>query len=285
MSHAPYHLDHPTKWTSNVVFASPHSGTSYSRDFIEKSVLSAHMLRSSEDAFVDRLFCNVTDFGAVLMRATYPRAWLDLNRREDELDPALIEGLHSVGANPRILSGLGVVPRVVAGGRSIYHGKISASEAAQRVETVWRPYHDRLEQLLAQTKQRFGASLLIDCHSMPRDALKSARTPNGKRPQIVLGDRYGASCSREIYHHVEEALRDAGFEVARNMPFAGAYIAQQYGHPVRHQHAVQIEIDRSLYMNEATIEPNADFDAVKMALTQACKTIIDYGIKTPLAAE
>lgn len=286
MNKVPYRLCRPEKRTSCVVFSSPHSGCDYPSDMMKRSVLDPFALRSSEDAYVDRLFSDTPSYGATFLNATYPRAWVDLNRRSDELDPALIDSVLGRGLNARVLSGLGVIPRVVAGGRAIYSGKLTRAEADVRIAQVWQPYHLMLETLLRETKTLFGQALLVDCHSMPREALKQVKTPKGVRPEIVIGDRYGASASSALVDGVEAAFRAEGFEVLRNVPFAGAYISQHYGRPRQHQHCVQIEIDRSLYMDEKTLIPLSAFDDVKQRLSGAARRItqLDAG-RLPLAAE
>lgn len=286
MSKVPYRLRRPEKRTSFVVFSSPHSGCEYPTEMLERSVLSPQALRSSEDAYVDRLFEDTPNYGAAFLNAIYPRAWVDLNRRSDELDPALIESVLGRGLNARVLSGLGVIPRVVAGGRAIYSGKLTRAEADLRVAQVWQPYHLMLETLLRETKALFGQVLLVDCHSMPREALKQAKTSTGARPEIVIGDRYGASASGALVDGIEAAFRAEGFEVLRNVPFAGAYISQHYGRPAQRQHCVQIEVDRSLYMDEKTLMRTEAYGDVKHALNGAARRIAQLGAgRLPLAAE
>lgn len=286
MSIAPYRLKRPIKRTSCVVFSSPHSGRAYPREMLDTSVLDSLALRSSEDAYVDRLFDAAPLCGAAMLSAVFPRAWVDLNRRHDEFDPALIEDVSQSGPNPRISSGLGVIPRVVAGGRCIYRGKISRAEAEQRVQSVWRPYHQILETLLTETRALFGQAVLLDCHSMPREALRNARAPSGQRPEIVIGDRFGASASPNVIAEVESVFRGEGFVVARNVPFAGAYITQHYGRPSQGRHAVQVEVDRTLYMDEKTLMQNDGYADVKDALDRVTRRIAAYGAEQmPLAAE
>lgn len=272
-----YNLDRPKQLTSAVVFASPHSGNDYPDWFLRRSILNARSIRSSEDAFVDRLFEAVTDFGAPFLKAGAPRAFVDYNRSPDELDPALIAGIKAVGNNPRVASGLGVIPRVVSNARPIYRGKLRVDEAENRLQNYWHPYHRALQGLLDESRKEFGRAILIDCHSMPHEALESARLKNGKRPEIVLGDRFGASAHPEFVDEIEAAFESVGFSVSRNTPFAGAYVTQHYGRPSRHQHAIQIEIDRSLYMNEARIEPSADFEAFRDRLNIVIAQIASVG--------
>ncbi|WP_171126126.1 MULTISPECIES: N-formylglutamate amidohydrolase [unclassified Ruegeria] len=286
MQNTAYVLDLPAKRTSCVVFSSPHSGRNYPQSLLQRTVLSRDVIRSSEDAFVDQLFSPAAECGAPLISATKPRAYLDLNRSAEELDPALIEGARRQGHNPRVTSGLGVIPRVVANGRAIYRGKLTMDEARLRIDTCWRPYHARLKSLLKESLDSFGQAILIDCHSMPHEAVAMAGTNSTRRPQIVLGDRFGASASPEIVDRIEAAFVSAGLTVARNAPFAGAYVTQTYGRPGRNQHAIQIEIDRSLYMDETRITPNANFAPFRETLRQVIMEISQIGDESVrLAAE
>lgn len=246
----------PRRTLSGVVFASPHSGRDYPAALIERTILSLRQLRSSEDAFVDRLAFAAPDLGAPLMAALIPRAYVDFNRAADELDPALIEGMASVVVNARVRAGLGVVPRVVAGARAIYSGKIPRAEVDRRIAAHWQPYHEAIDALMTEAMTDHGRAVLIDLHSMPSEALDQMRV----RPQIVLGDRFGASCAPDIMAAVARAFQAEGFTVAQNKPFAGAYIAQAHGRPAEGRHVVQVEIDRGLYMDEARICPRPDFD-------------------------
>lgn len=286
MSPNAYELLHPKQRVSCVVFASPHSGRAYSDRFLNESILDKHTIRSSEDAFVDQLFAAAADFGAPFLMAGAPRAFLDLNRSLDELDPALIHGVSKQGHNPRVASGLGVIPRVVANGRAIYSGKLDKVEAERRITLFWRPYHQQLQKLLDEANQRFGQAVLVDCHSMPHEAMDGIVRSGLTRPQIVLGDRFGAAAGGEVVDRIEAAFVAAGFVVARNTPFAGAYITQAYGRPSKGQHAVQVEIDRALYMDERRIEPNSDFETVKRRLQGVIAEISEIGMqRRPLAAE
>ncbi len=283
---AAYELTLPEQTTTSVVFASPHSGRDYAPEFLRRTILDERTIRSSEDAFVDLLFDKAPAFGAPLLAARAPRAFVDLNRSADELDPALIEGIRRSAHNPRVSSGLGVIPRVVANGRAIYRGKLTMREAEARLRDHWRPYHDALDTLMAATRRRFGEAVLIDCHSMPHEALDSVVHPDGLRPDIVLGDRFGAAAGSDVVERVEAAFAAAGLKVVRNAPFAGAFSAQRYGRPSQGQHVVQIEIDRSLYMNEKTIRPNANFKAFRTILASVVAELTDIGrAAAPLAAE
>jgi len=243
-------------------------------------------IRSSEDAFVDYLFAAAPRFGAPLITATLPRAYVDLNRAADELDPALVIGAQRRGANPRVSAGLGVIPRVVAEGRAIRSGKIPLREALKRLRQTYHPYHDMLQSLLERQKGAFGHAILFDCHSMPHDALTSAPLVRGRRPDVILGDRFGAACGRWVIEAAADLFAAAGFVVARNAPFAGGYITQHYGRPSRNVHALQIEIDRSLYMNEQQMTLRSDVDSVLRRLEAVQAGLADLGSAQPaLAAE
>ncbi len=286
MSQDAYNLILPDQPTSSVVFASPHSGHDYPWSFLRQTVLDKNVIRSSEDAFVDRLFDCAPEFGAPFLVAGAPRAFVDLNRSPDELDPALIEGVEKRGHNPRVASGLGVIPRVVANGRAIYRGKLSQDEVQRRITDYWQPYHNMLQDLLDQAHTHHGKAILVDCHSMPHEAMDGIARSGARRPEIVLGDRFGAAASGDVIDRIESAFASAGFVVTRNTPFAGAYITQAYGRPSRHQHAVQIEIDRAIYMNEQLIRPNNNFKAFRASLRNVIAEIAEIGqARMPLAAE
>lgn len=286
MPRSAYEIVYPTKRTTSVVFASPHSGRDYPARFLKRTMLDQHSIRTSEDAFVDRLFDGATQVGAPFLKAGAPRAFVDLNRSADELDPALIEDVKGGGHNPRIASGLGVIPRVVANGRIIYSGKIPLEEAQARISGYYLPYHAALQRLLDESRRLFGEAILIDCHSMPHEAVDGVARSGKPRPEVVLGDRFGAAADSDIVDRIETAFLRAGLKVARNAPFAGAYITSHYGRPSRRQHAVQIEIDRSLYMNEQLIRPNNNFDAFRTLMQQVTAEVAEIGAQPQrLAAE
>lgn len=286
MQNEAFTLYSPVRRDTSVIFSSPHSGRDYSAAFLGTSVLDPQVIRSSEDAFVDDLFRAAPDHGAPLIAARAPRAFIDLNRAVDELDPGVIEGVARSPHNPRVASGLGVIPRVVAGGRAIYSGKLTLAEAEDRLHRHWRPYHGALKQLTEQAHLEFGKAVLIDCHSMPHEAIESHARPGAPHPQVVLGDRFGAAAGRDVIDRIEAAFVRAGLRVSRNAPFAGAYITQAFGRPSRGYHVVQVEIDRALYMDEARIIPSPGFDAFRALLTGVIAEIAEIGrIALPLAAE
>jgi len=284
--HPAYRLLSPSEPTTSVVVASPHSGRHYPRSFLRSSMLDERSIRSSEDAFMDMLVEAAPELGAPLLAAEYPRAYIDLNRSADELDPGVIDGVGRVVQTPRISSGLGVIPRVVANGRAIYRGKLGRAEADERIERIWHPYHQELDRLMQGAHDRFGEAVILDFHSMPHEALDSVARPGARRPEVVLGDRFGASARGDLVDALETAFLQAGLVVSRNAPFAGAYVTQRYGRPMRGWHAVQIEIDRSLYMNERLIRPNGNFDNVRRIVTSVIARAIEATPGAmPLAAE
>ena len=270
-----------------VVFSSPHSGRAYPSDLLSASRLTALELRRSEDAFVERLFAAAPRHGAPLIHALAPRAYVDLNRGAEELDPALIEGVRAAGLNPRLAAGLGVIPRVVAEGVAIYAGRLTREAATERLRRWYRPYHDALQALLAEAREATGEAVLIDCHSMPSDALRAAPRVRGRRPEVILGDRFGVSAAPRVMAEAEAAFAEAGFVVARNTPFAGGFITQKYGRPARGAHAVQVEIDRGLYLDEARVEPGPGFAALVAALEPVIARLAAMRPEAPaaLAAE
>jgi N-formylglutamate deformylase len=261
---SPYALLMPAEQTAPVVFASPHSGRNYRADFVQAARLDAKGLRRSEDSFVDELFAGVPGTGAPLLCATFPRAYCDPNREPWELDPAMFADDLPSWVNTtsaRVGAGLGTLARVVATGESIYRDKLPFSEAEYRVRSCWTPYHDRLAALLEQTRARFGACLLIDCHSMP------ANGGRGTAPDMVLGDAHGTACSGRVTSLVEQTLTSMGYAVRRNDPYAGGYVTRHYGRPREGVHALQIEIARSLYMDEACFARRPGFASLQTNLT------------------
>ncbi|MER2510509.1 N-formylglutamate amidohydrolase [Amaricoccus sp.] len=272
-----FQLYPPETRGSCAIFNSPHSGADYAGAFRGVTLLVPAQIRSSEDAFVDELFLAAPRRGAPLLAANVPRACVDLNRAPDDLDPALISGASRRFLNPRIAAGLGVIPRVVAEGRPIMQGKLPLAEAQRRLNQYWYPYHERLRALIAESRAAFGMAILFDCHSMPRDALISTGGPWGRRPNIVLGDRFGAACDRWLVDAATEIFTAAGFVVARNAPFAGGYITQTYGRPTQGTQALQIEIDRGIYMDETRVTRGPDFEEVRAKITEAIASLAALG--------
>lgn len=268
----------PRERTVPLVFASPHSGRDYPADFVAASKLDPQTLRRSEDSFVNELFASVVEHGAPLLAARFPRAFVDPNREPYELDPSMFSGPLPPSANirsQRVAAGLGTIAKVVASGSEIYDGKLPVSEIDRRIGRYYRPYHRRLAALVEECQALFGWSLLVDCHSMPSIGGPMDRDVGLSRVDVVLGDCYGASCAPEITKVVEEGLCARGYRVVRNTPYAGGYTTRHYGQPRHGSHALQIEINRALYMDEFRHEKlpafnqlAADLDGVVAALAE-----------------
>ena len=252
-----YELAAPVRQTVAGLFASPHSGSDYRDDFLAQSRLDPVALRRSEDAFVDEIFQAAPRSGAPLLKALFPRAFVDPNREPWELDPAMFSGplpSYVNSRSPRVAAGLGTIARVVANGEEIYGRKLDFAEAARRIEQFYRPYHAALQGLIERTRERFGWCFLIDCHSMPSIGGPMDRDPGMRRVDFVLGDCHGASCGPALVETVESYLAGLGYVVTRNLPYAGGYVTRHYGRPERGVHALQIELNRALYMDEERIE-------------------------------
>lgn len=272
-----------------LVFSSPHSGDVYPASFLEQTRLDALSLRRSEDAHVDALFAGASGVGAPLLRALFPRAYLDLNREPYELDPRMFDGALPEFANTRSLrvaAGLGTIPRVVADAREIYAGRLKVEEALERVETLYKPYHSALRALMERARRRFGVGVLIDCHSMPsahaRDVSAASRGER-RRVDFVIGDRFGASCAPGIVELIEDRLRALGYSVQRNRPYAGGFITEHYGKPSLGFHAVQIEISRGLYMDEASLARNGRFATIAAHLSEIVRDLAREALADDLA--
>jgi N-formylglutamate amidohydrolase len=258
----PFAVFAPTRRTAPFVFASPHSGRLYPSSFVAASRLGPIGLRRSEDAFVDELFMGVVECGAPLIAARFPRAYLDVNRSPGELDASMFDaplGVTSDPAGPRVQAGLGVIPRIVRDGAEIYRARLAASEAGERLEKLYHPYHTALSRLIEETHAQFGFAVLVDCHSMPSAAAA---------PDVVLGDRYGISAGASLMRAAERMFERHGFSIARNSPYAGGYTTHLYGRPARGVHALQVEINRSLYLDEERVARGTKFAEVQMRIAR-----------------
>src|SRR5882672_7065589 len=255
----PFEILEPAEWQGPVVFNSPHSGNIYPRAFLASARLDLSQLRRSEDSFVDALFTGVVERGFPLMRAHFPRCYVDVNREPYELDPRMFDGRLPSFANTRsmrVAGGLGTVERVVGDAQEIYDQRIPIDDALRRIEGLYKPYHRALRRLLTRVHRDFGAAMLVDCHSMPSTAGTKDDRP---RADIVLGDRYGTSCVPIVAEEIEATFRDLGYAVSRNKPYAGGFITEHYGNPAAGLHSIQIEINRALYMDERRYERSASF--------------------------
>lgn len=253
----PYEILRPAEQTLPLVLASPHSGADYSSDFVAASRLDGVSLRRSEDCFVDEIFWDCPGLGAPMIRALFPRAFLDVNREAFELDPEMFADLLPAYVNTksaRVAAGLGTIARIVATGEEIYRRKLRFAEALERVDRFYHPYHGALRSLVETTRDRFGHAVLLDCHSMPSMLGPGLPAMAGhSRLDFVLGDCHGISCAPFVVEAAERHLRGLGYVVGRNAPYAGGFTTRHYGRPRFAVHALQIEINRAIYMDERTL--------------------------------
>lgn len=270
----------PKAWTSPYIFASPHAGRAYPAGFLSASRLTLLELRRSEDAYVDALLPEPDEVGVPLLRADFPRAFVDVNRAPYELDPLLFDApvAADTARSGRVLAGFGVVPKLAAEGRAIYARRLPAQEARARIRMCYHPYHAALRGLITECLTRFGEATLIDFHSMP--------SASGGRalPAVVLGDRFGASCAPATVRRWEQTFRDHGFSTARNTPYAGGYVTSLYGRPSERVHVIQVETNRGLYLDERQVARSRSFAATKQALGAVLRTSLQTALPS-LAAE
>ena len=268
-----FSIDEPVSVVSPAVFASPHSGRLYPKGFLETCSAATLDMRRIEDAYVDRLLADVHESGSPVICGLVARAFVDLNRAESEMDPGMFEdpspGWYAQ-RSPRVDAGLGCIPRVAFNGTPIYSRKLKRDEADRRLEQVYKPYHRALEALLKRAQAMFGQAWLIDCHSMPAEA-ESHRSPD-----IVIGDRFGASCSAGLADFVESLFRARGYTTARNSPYAGGYATLAHGQPSLGRHALQIELRRRLYLDEAKVEPHEGFLTLRRHMGEIAREICAY---------
>lgn len=277
----PFEVLSPARQTAPLVFASPHSGVDYPPEFVTRSRLDLRSLRRSEDSYVDELFSAAPLCGAPLIRALFPRAYVDPNREPYELDPAMFDGPLPDFVNtrsPRVAAGLGTIARIVSNGEAIYRGKLSFADAEQRIALYYRPYHGALARLLDQTRRQFGHVMLVDCHSMPSVGGPMERDPGADRVDIVLGDCHGRACDPRLIDLVERMLVAEGFNVLRNSPYSGGFTTQHYGRPAEGMHALQIEINRALYMDEFSYERGAGFADMQARLAVLIDALADFSL-------
>ncbi len=264
----PFEVLEPAESRGSLIFNSPHSGCVYPGAFLAASRLDLSVLRRSEDCFVDALFMGVVAGGYPLMRAHFPRCYVDVNREPYELDPRMFDGRLPSYANTRsmrVAGGLGTVARVVGDAQEIYDRRISVNDALRRIESLYKPYHRTLRRLFTRVHREYGVATLIDCHSMP--STTGGGRDDRPRADVVLGDRYGTSCAPAISETIESALRSMGFVVSRNKPYAGGFITEHYGNAAAGLHTIQLELNRGLYMDERRFERSADFDQLAEKMT------------------
>ena len=258
----------PPSPTSPLIFASPHSGRDYPASLLKNARLDRHALRQSEDSYVDLLFETAPRYGAPLLKALFPRAYVDVNRSRDELDPRMFADNLPAAADTRsnrVIAGLGVIPRIVADGKDIYARKLRLADAEKRLKACYDPYHEALGRLIDGAIAGFGCAVVIDCHSMPSTGGAPLR-PGERSIDMVLGDRFGVSCAPAITELADATLSELGYEVTRNAPYAGGFVASSYGRPASGVHVLQIEINRALYLDEQRIARTDAFDRLRTAM-------------------
>jgi N-formylglutamate amidohydrolase len=282
----------PRRQSAPVVVASPHSGSVYPTSFLAQTAVPLAALRRAEDAFVDELFSAAPALGLPFLAARFPRSFVDANREPYELDPGMFEGPLPRSLNhrtTRVAAGLGMIPRVAASGEAIYRGRMPSNEIEQRLATCWRPYHTALSALVEETHRQFGSALLIDAHSMPSSASGVGPRERDQRVDIVLGDNHGESCAPDLVDSAERWFTSNGLKVQRNQPYAGGFTTQRYGRPGLNRHALQVEINRSLYMNEQRHEKLVTAGAIERLMAGFLEEIAGQALAVlaprPLAAE
>jgi len=278
-------IDAPAEQTLPMVLASPHSGRLYPANFLAQSALDPLTLRRSEDSYVDELFASASAKGVPLLKALFPRAFIDVNREAYELDPSMFSGPlpdFVMTDTPRVAAGLGTIARQVASGAEIYRGKLTFAEAERRIANLYRPYHRALRGLIDDTLARFPQCVLLDCHSMPSIGGPGDSDNGTERVDFVLGDCFGRTCAPSITDTVERRLQDLGYCVVRNMPYAGGYTTRHYGAPGEGVHALQIEINRRLYMTETNHEKHDGFAKLQAELASVLDSLADLLRANPL---
>jgi len=264
----PFEIVEPAQWRAPIIFNSPHSGSVYPPDFLNASRIDLAALRRSEDSFMDELIGGLSARGFPTVTVNFPRSYVDVNREPYELDPRMFSGRLPSFANTRsmrVAGGLGTIPRVVGDGQEIYRERLAVDDALARIEALYKPYHRALRRLINQAHQAFGTVIVVDCHSMPSIGV-SRDEP--RRPDMVIGDRYGTSCSGLLADMVERTMAGLGYSVGRNKPYAGGFITEHYGNPASGLHTIQLELNRAIYMDERRRERSDRFSQVAADFAQ-----------------
>ncbi|MBN9600654.1 MAG: N-formylglutamate amidohydrolase [Afipia sp.] len=274
----PFEIVEPASWRAPIIFNSPHSGSNYPADFVAASCIDLPALRRSEDSFMDEMIAGLSDLGFPVVRVHFPRCYVDVNREPYELDPRMFDGRLPSFANTRsmrVAGGLGTIPRVVGDGQEIYRHRLEVEDGLRRIDLLYKPYHRALRRLIGRGHQTFGSVILVDCHSMPSVGVSREEKA---RPDLVIGDRYGTSCASLIADVVEDTFVRLGYSVGRNKPYAGGFITEHYGNPATGMHAIQLELNRAIYMDERKRERGPRFPDVVTAFA----VLADALAKVPL---
>jgi N-formylglutamate amidohydrolase len=278
MTRAPLVLHRPATWATPLIFTSPHSGKSYPAELLAASALDAHAIRKSEDVMVDALIGGAFERGVAGLTCEMARAYIDVNRDPWELDPEMFADAlpaHAQSQTARVAAGLGSIARLVGEGQEIYARKLTLADAEARIETVHRPYHAALGALIEEARAQFGVAVVIDWHSMPSAAGRMEAKRGRGKPDMVLGDRHGSACAKPLTQQVRRLLEGSGYTVALNTPYAGGYTTQAYGRPRDGVHALQVEIDRGLYLDEVALLPTEGFKRLKRDLDRLFDALIE----------
>jgi N-formylglutamate amidohydrolase len=282
----PFEVVEPAEWRAPIIFNSPHSGSVYPHDFLNVSRIDLPTLRRSEDSFMDELISDLSSRGFPVVRVNFPRSYVDVNREPYELDPRMFSGRLPSFANTRsmrVAGGLGTIPRVVGDGQEIYRERLSVDDALSRIEALYKPYHRALRRLINKVHQTFGTVVMVDCHSMPSIGV-SRDEP--RRPDVVIGDRYGTSCAPLLPDMVENTMSRLGYSVGRNKPYAGGFITEHYGNPASGLHAIQLELNRAIYMDERRREKGPRFAQVAADFASLAEALagVSFGDLGPFQA-
>jgi N-formylglutamate amidohydrolase len=282
----PFEVVEPVEWRAPIIFNSPHSGSAYPYDFLNASRIDLATLRRSEDSFMDELISDLSGRGFPVVRVNFPRSYVDVNREPYELDPRMFAGRLPSFANTRsmrVAGGLGTIPRVVGDGQEIYRERLAVDDALSRIEALYKPYHRALRRLINKVHQSFGTVVVVDCHSMPSIGV-SRDEP--RRPDVVIGDRYGTSCAPLLPDMVENTMSRLGYSVGRNKPYAGGFITEHYGNPASGLHAIQLELNRAIYMDERRREKGPRFAQVAADFASLAEALagVSFGDLGPFQA-
>lgn len=269
-------VDPPVGGQAPLVVDSPHSGTDYPQDF--RVVCDRDGLRQAEDTHVEALVASAPSHGATFLQALFPRSYIDVNRGEGDIDPALLADQWDtpLSPGPKTKLGMGLVRRFSRAGEPMYRRPLASASVRHRISAYYRPYHRMLDRLLDQSHERFGIAYYLDCHSMPSVGTGMSVDEGRARADFVLGDRDGTTCEPGIVEVVESELRRLGFTVLRNDPFKGVELVRRHGRPVERRHALQIEVNRGLYMNERTLVRGLGFTQIVAAFDQVLAAVAAY---------
>ncbi len=256
---SPFVRHAPSTGALPLVLDSPHSGEHYPDDF--DHLPPRAIVRQAEDTHVARLYRSAPRHGAVLIEATFPRAYIDANRSLDDIDPAMLADAwpDPVATSRKTRQGIGLLWRIARGGSPMYDRKLTVGEVQRRIERWYVPYHAALAAEIDAQHRAFGAVWHIDCHSMPAVGDANADDPGRPRADFVLGDRDGTTCAPEFTALVAATVAGLGYSVSINDPYKGVELVRRHGRPAERRHSLQIELNRRLYMDEETLEPNAHY--------------------------